>query len=153
MNERYYLTKHEFMADGTIVNLFYTVVNHLMAQAEQSMDSHGCAYRGDEGKKCAVGCLISDEDYSANLEGRTVFDPQVQEALPVQFRTPEALKLLAALQLAHDNYKPEHWPKLFYGIGLAHGISAGDIYQVIPDINVKLVGGKFVSEHNIGEAQ
>lgn len=50
---------------------FQKVKNHLLTQNKKSMDESGslCRYRGVNGLKCAIGCLIPDEVYYSNLEG------------------------------------------------------------------------------------
>jgi hypothetical protein len=47
--------------------IFDTVVTHLRKQNTQSGKGGNCFYRLGE-LKCAVGCLISDEDYSPDME-------------------------------------------------------------------------------------
>lgn len=42
--------------------------DHLTKQKAQSRGPNGCAYRGDGGVMCAVGCLITDDGYSPNIE-------------------------------------------------------------------------------------
>lgn len=44
--------------------IFDKVVNHLRKQGHRSLSEDGrCLYRGSNGDKCAIGCIISDEDY------------------------------------------------------------------------------------------
>ncbi|MGQ7794435.1 hypothetical protein ACUN0C_18675 [Faunimonas sp. B44] len=85
------------MLIGNRQEAFDTVVRHLFKQGKQAKFG-GCVYRGPEGTKCAVGCLIPDELYSPKLEGRSVFSlPQrVLDQLP-------APSLLDKLQQAHDD--------------------------------------------------
>lgn len=47
------------------------IIEHLETQKKPAMDTSGykmCAYRSQEGLKCAVGCLISDEYYDPVAE-------------------------------------------------------------------------------------
>lgn len=49
-----------------IQEIFDTVSVHLLTQNEKSQESSfysSCLYRGPNGTKCAVGCLIKDEFY------------------------------------------------------------------------------------------
>jgi hypothetical protein len=46
---------------------------HCRKQGHQSMLPNGCAYRGDDGDKCAVGCLIPDHLYDARFEGAGIY--------------------------------------------------------------------------------
>ena len=57
---------------------FDKVVAHLFEQKERSMakfsphEPPNCAYRGEHGLKCAIGTLISDEEYSRDMESKSV---------------------------------------------------------------------------------
>ena len=60
-------------------DVFNYVVDHLRLQGKQSRIGHGaagfgdiCAYRGDEGAMCAVGALITDDEYDPSWEGISV---------------------------------------------------------------------------------
>lgn len=45
------------------------VKNHFLKQNSLSHDRDGyCAYRGENGAKCAAGCLIPDESYNEEME-------------------------------------------------------------------------------------
>lgn len=46
------------------------VVTHLVTQRARAMtpQDEGCAYRGENGTMCAVGCLIPDDIYSPDIE-------------------------------------------------------------------------------------
>jgi hypothetical protein len=53
--------------------LFERVWNHLLTQQERaSTNEQSCAYRGYEGRKCGVGCLIPNELYRPEMEGLSV---------------------------------------------------------------------------------
>lgn len=57
----------------TAQEVFDKVANHLRKQGRQSISADGeCVYRSKNGLKCAVGCLIPDENYNRYMEGRTV---------------------------------------------------------------------------------
>lgn len=63
-----------------------------------------CAYRSDDGKRCAVGLILPDAFYdSHNLEGSTVVDiadefPEVEEFFPAGL----AVKDMREIQNCHD---------------------------------------------------
>ncbi len=90
--------------------VFDTVANHLRKQGQWARvanplpsawrnQSEICAYRTPEGLRCAVGCLIEDEDYDPTMEGKTV-DSLVDEFdLPHLYRHQH---LLSRLQELHD---------------------------------------------------
>jgi hypothetical protein len=126
--------------------IFDTVVNHLAQQGTQSMtqraDDHvdragdGCAYRGDGGTKCAVGCLIPDDAYNPRMENATVISLAERKELPVDLI--EHVALLSQLQEAHDwsSSRSELILKLSdiagaYNLdgGAAHNITAWEVWQ------------------------
>jgi hypothetical protein len=61
--------------------IFDTVAKHLLAQGERAITENGaCAYRGVEGRKCAIGCLIPDEVYDPNMECTSLSIGDLREA-------------------------------------------------------------------------
>jgi hypothetical protein len=70
------------------------VVPAMIVQGEPSITEHGrCTYRGIDGRKCAAGVLISDQEYDPK------FELYNSSWLPI----PEAKSgLLRGLQMAHD---------------------------------------------------
>jgi len=64
--------------------------------------------------KCAVGCLILDDFYTYEMEGKTIEpDEWVWDAVvksnPVWKMTDSSLQLLKKLQSIHDGSHPDHW--------------------------------------------
>jgi len=103
--------------------IFDKVVDHLLAQQEKSVSCYQkgisamCAYRGTEGRKCALGCLIADEFYSPELEGATPSENKIRDALTNSLRiTDEKFYTLSTLfhrlQHIHDSFEPESWEGL-----------------------------------------
>ena len=102
--------------------VFDKVAAHLLAQGITSSKGHEvggtCLYRGPNGTKCAVGCLIPDDLYSPNMEGKSVpgsvspdfpdLDSMLGRVL-TQIVEQDTFPLLAALQVLHDTIKPEFW--------------------------------------------
>lgn len=109
--------------------VFDKVANHLINQSaksinvsEYALSGNGCAYRGNNGMKCAVGCLIPDERYSPKMEGkspsgandvcREVFN---QELFPeiLHDESPTApgtdWDFLRGLQTIHDDSSVAMW--------------------------------------------
>jgi hypothetical protein len=63
-----------------------------------------CAYRGDDGNKCAVGCFIPDSEYLEDMDTKEggvrpllARHPQLERFMPLR------LEALAALQAVHDS--------------------------------------------------
>lgn len=117
-------------------NTFNTVSAHLLNQNERSLaDYHskqGCAYRGENGLKCAVGALITDEFYLPKLEGSMVSAHQTTEAVLKSLKLKQRgtnlvaedgekvdyslfLDLLHDLQITHDNVDPTLWQEYLIG--------------------------------------
>lgn len=85
---------------------FDVVKAHLLAQGEQCIGlDGGCAYRGPNGTKCAIGILIADEHYDNELEGTNVQTPAVSEAISDSGWPLDSisLNLYEVLQDVHDN--------------------------------------------------
>ncbi len=96
----------------TLKEIFDRVKAHLLAQGVAAVNAGGgCCYRDGVGGSCAVGCLISDEAYSPDLENRVASSERVMAALarsgvPTDYDT---LKLLGNLQDIHDYRPPNVW--------------------------------------------
>lgn len=111
--------------------IFDRVVNHLRTQQAVSrsaevgpMGKPGCAYRGDNGLKCAVGCLISDNAYSPFIEGEPVSAGMVRRALlrsGVRMTT-RLEAVLSQLQAVHDTEQIRHWEGWFKDIARRYGL-------------------------------
>lgn len=90
----------------TLQETFDFVANHLLRQGCRSMLEEDlesgvmitCAYRGSEGRMCAVGCLIPDDLYTIDMEGSGVSSKGYFSLL---FRFDQ-VNLLSALQNKHD---------------------------------------------------
>ena len=62
--------------------VFDKVVRHLLKQGERAISDNGrCAYNDSHGRKCAVGCLITDEAYNPDIEHRAADTTEVIWAL------------------------------------------------------------------------
>lgn len=99
--------------------VFDKVARHLLTQGCRSI-SGGCAYRGEGGRKCAIGCLIEDNLYDPDFEGVAVnvFPPGKEYC---RYKTALALRtvlannvtdnfnLLSRLQQVHDQSSPCEW--------------------------------------------
>ena len=95
--------------------IFDKVAAHLLAQGRPSLSDNEleCAYRGENGLRCAVGYLIDDAHYRVYMEGRSVQDDSVLRAvksslglLHLPARTAD---LLGDLQHLHDLTPPDEW--------------------------------------------
>lgn len=111
--------------------IFDKVVTHLLTQGRQSLVDEnlfgGCAYRGHDGTKCAVGCLISDEAYVPALEGQGVYQDDVRAALAASgvdvVGSSRKFDLLCYLQDLHDYSAPINWAHELEGVAHTFGLS------------------------------
>lgn len=93
--------------------MFDTVVAHLLTQNSVSVSTTGaCVYRGPDNKKCAIGCIIPDEMYTVDLEGKEVNLLVNNPLFSVELTTYLSqfnLGLLVRLQQIHDAHNPSSW--------------------------------------------
>ena len=93
--------------------IFDTVVEHLRRQGckSETPDLGSCLYRGPEGRKCAVGILIKDEDYTWRMEAIQV--PSLLNNFPKLDYLKPHLPLLVRLQDIHDQHPIHLWEDEF----------------------------------------
>lgn len=96
------------LKDATAQAVFDQIVNHLRAQGEPCKDDLCVCYYRREGKSCAAGCLIADDEYKKEYEGRG-WDSLANESKV----TKEHKDLIYAMQKIHDCYPVREWEKSF----------------------------------------
>lgn len=106
------------LPEASLQDIFNQVAKHLLTQNAKSqlslshsgVKSKACAYRGEESRQCAIGCLIADEEYKFAMDGTgdTSFMGLVAEGY---FPTVDEEKadFLINLQYIHDAPDPEQW--------------------------------------------
>ena len=106
--------------------IFDKVAKHLLSQMEESKDETSCLYRGPDGLKCAIGCLIPDHLYSEKMEELDVYglfsdfgDAMEQIGLRNSYET---YQLLTSLQIIHDAFSVEQWPSELVGLALRQNL-------------------------------
>lgn len=103
----------------TAQQLYETVVLHQRKQGQKSHvklaeGDYSCRYRGSDGRKCAIGCLIPDDVYKPAMEGGDVSDIIAKDLLPLNLAAEfhKNLRLLSLLQKIHDESNSfEDWEK------------------------------------------
>ena len=112
------------LPEATAQEVFDHVATHLLTQKKKSLHSlellgadlagglggdpgyEACRYRGDNGLKCAAGCLIGDDEYKQSWEG-TLWSDLVLDA---RNQIPTAhMDLIHDLQNIHDGYPSRSW--------------------------------------------
>jgi len=107
--------------------VFDIVSTHLLTQmAVSELDNVtedgepiGCAYRGNNGLKCAIGILIKDEFYTPALETKNLYNVFIHGVLlksGYTFSRSETgensdKNFLMDLQKIHDRTLPHHWQR------------------------------------------
>lgn len=112
------------LAQATPQQVFNQVATHMLTQNQHSMlKCGGCAYRSSAGFKCAVGCLIADNEYRDDMEGTNVSGLLAQcGAFPQALTHPlPHVGLLSKLQMIHDRQPVGEWRMLLRTLATCHG--------------------------------
>jgi hypothetical protein len=97
------------LKDSTAQEVFDFVAHHLLTQNEKCMlNDLKCAYRNSDGLKCAVGCVIANDEYSP------IFDECVNSSIAYlvkeeKIKIDKHLELLQRLQKIHDQFPALLW--------------------------------------------
>ena len=99
--------------------VFDEMALHMLTQKQQSRKGDSCAYRGEGGAKCAIGCLISDNAYHPSLEGKSLTDLKVIQAVAASGYPAirSFLLMYGELQRVHDCVMPAHWAENLQNLG------------------------------------
>jgi len=103
--------------------VFVKVANHLLKQNARSIGrAGGCAYRGENGCKCAVGCLFPDDRYHPSMEGVGIRSQIVGMVVAQElgFANRSSVLLLEELQSLHDYVPIENWGKALAEMAAFH---------------------------------
>lgn len=106
--------------------IFDTVAIHLLTQNAKSTETipHidpssnptvNCRYRGQDGRMCAIGCLIPDDYYDISIEGGNVESWRVQEILQSMDLLNHKI-ILFQLQRVHDHNDVILWRSKLKGV-------------------------------------
>lgn len=106
----------------TTQKAFEISARHLLAQGVKSVlitthhDSH--AYRGLEGRRCAIGALIPNRSYRRTMVRKLVARLQEEYGLFPGIR----LAVLEDLQEIHDLFEPDVWRERLRYVAVKHGL-------------------------------
>lgn len=102
---------------------FEKMVLHLRKQGAKATVVPGrglssCMYRAPNGFRCAVGCLIPDDEYSPDFERASVSC--------IVGKVPSldgvSMNLLIAMQHVHDNHEVYAWEAQFSDVAECYGL-------------------------------
>lgn len=132
----------------TLQEIFDKSAVHLLTQGERSTSEaavegggNGCAYRGENGRMCAVGVLIPDDKYDPAIEGDGVYGiSEVIEKCGIienRHRTLDTedgkrLDLMSELQKIHDGTDPVMWFGSLKDLAIQRGLSTAAIESFHP---------------------
>lgn len=118
----------------TLQDAFNKAYLHLLKQNSTSMyvdeaGIMGCAYRGDAGNQCGIGCLIEDTEYSPSLEGRSAANPAVLRAIHSSGYPADYLSAVfyLTIQDMHDEVEPQKWPSCLSEIAHKAGLTVPEL--------------------------
>lgn len=102
---------------ATAQQVFDHVAKHLLTQNHKSGTDVMCLYRDDQGRSCAVGSCISDEEYELlqkkEFKKFTAVQTGIESLswnnLSEQLCLPSHEELISALQGIHDDYGVNEW--------------------------------------------
>lgn len=110
----------------TKVEIVEFVKEKLLNQYECSFNENECAYRGENGLKCAIGHLIPDDLYLPQFEGTGIHSISPIKNSPTGEKLKTAIEktigrtlnaddlmVLATLQKIHDDYDVDNWEEAF----------------------------------------
>lgn len=108
------------LPQATAQEVFDQVATHLLEQGEKCTNGQVCLYRYD-GKKCAAGCLIGDDEYHPGFAA---------EAWPTligkNMVADRHRDLIMTLQNLHDQSDPEEWHDSLSRLAKREGLKFND---------------------------
>ena len=127
----------------SLQEVFDYVAAHMLTQNARSLlpDGSGRAYRGQDGRMCAVGCLMSGDEYEVidsvfrrgcvpgtaegeSVEGsRWVAVCRAMVHAGITCPSEDMQMLLTGLQRVHDRYNTRDWPQILSSTAAAHGLT------------------------------
>lgn len=117
--------------------VFDRVKAHLLTQNRRSTihsaafsSYEKCAYRGTDGLKCAVGCLIEDEFYTPDMESLGVSTGKIKHAVMASLKLTsdeyyQLVTILEDLQEVHDRDVPNNWKDALVNVANLHRLNSG----------------------------
>ena len=106
--------------------IFNRVARHLLRQNAKSegvrCGATTCLYRGPQGRRCAIGIFITDENYTRRMETHnlTTLLQMYEDRVPSWFT--EHQRLLRALQRLHDEEWVTDWRTSLAQIARSFGL-------------------------------
>lgn len=117
------------LPQATQQQVFDQIALHMLTQNERSTaDKGGCAYRGTGGLMCAAGCLISDDEYTPEMDTQNMTWAMIVDD---GLATSDHFELISSLQHLHDERLPIYWRASLRRIAVGHELSM-DVIENFP---------------------
>lgn len=107
--------------------LYDRVKSHLLTQQAraETMPGGACRYRAPDGRRCAIGCLISDDQYQSKFEGHAVSGAkecckQLRRAAGI---SEQQLDMAESLQGIHDYTAVPLWEGKLRDLAVRYGLT------------------------------
>ena len=93
----------------TAQDVFDTAALGMLTQGAKSIatDGYQCVYRGENGRKCGAGFVLTDEE-AAKADANEV-DAGIHAVCPPRLK--KHVDLLSDIQSCHDGYGVREWPR------------------------------------------
>lgn len=109
--------------------VFDIVAKHLLTQNIVSQTASTCAYRGPNDTSCAVGCLISDDEYTDSLEEQVASHVTVMSAVERSLGFTVSEDLLRRLQKIHDCHLVQYWDQELIHVAACYGLDPSVVLE------------------------
>lgn len=107
------------LRDATKQEVFEFVATHLLKQGQKSFDGGTyCMYRGDNGLKCAIGCLMTDQEYQPTFEHQSWESLALKGLVPIEHHL-----LLIGMQVIHDEFPVARWREKLKWFGIWNNLN------------------------------
>jgi hypothetical protein len=126
------------LPQATEQEVFDQIATHLLTQERASISGGACAYRGDNGLKCAAGCLISDDEYKAlplRLSDQYTNRATWRRLIEKKIAPPEHANLICDLQGLHDGFAEDTWHKKLIDYALGRDLNTSFVKKFKKDID------------------
>jgi hypothetical protein len=108
------------LESASLQEIYNQVSAHLLRQKTPASVRGVCVYKADDGTKCAIGCLISDSEYSKNVEHKNIAALVYYFELYIDYKR---LNFLKELQLVHDVIHPVLWEESLRKLAVTFGLN------------------------------
>lgn len=106
------------LPQATAQEVYDQVKEHLLQQGQRAVNDLGeCQYRAGD-LKCAAGCLIADDEYDPDFEGRSWANMVITGKAPNSH-----VALIVNLQLVHDHSPVEEWSQQLARVALRYNLN------------------------------